>query len=217
TITLKAAGSFGQYVYTNNPNLYLMSQDFNDQMFHGSQQAYAQKYAGSPLTFGDGTAKLKDYHVANGPERAFQIGFEYSDPHYWFVGATANFLSHSYVDFSNIRRTSNFTTAADGLPLPSYDVDRARELLTQEKLGDYMLINMIGGKTWKVGDYYIGVFGVVSNLLDREYKTGGFESSRKANFFNYNRDQSSPYGPQFGTNYFYGYGTTFYLNVNVRF
>src|SRR5699024_4286084 len=89
TITLKAAGSFGQYVYTNNPNLYLMSQDFNDQMFHGSQQAYAQKYAGSPLTFGDGTAKLKDYHVANGPERAFQIGFEYSDPHYWFVGATA--------------------------------------------------------------------------------------------------------------------------------
>ncbi len=217
TLTAKAAGSFGQSVYTNNPHLYLTSADFSDNLFHGSQLSYAQNYENSPLTFGDGTAKLKDYHVGGGPEIAYQFGLEYRDPDYWFIGATTNFFSHAYVDISNIRRTANFTMAADGMTLPDYDPVRARELLKQEKLGSYMLVNLIGGKSWKVNDYYIGVFGVVSNLLDKEYRTGGFESSRKANFFNYNRDQSSPYGPQFGSRYFYGYGTTFYLNVYVRF
>lgn len=217
TITVKAAGSFGQSVYTNNPDLYLTSADFDNSLYHGSQLAFAQKHEGSPLIFGNGKTKIKDYHVAGGPEQAYQIGFEYRDPEYWFVGATSNFFSHGYVDISNIRRTSNFTTAYDGLPIGDYDKDRARELLKQEKLKDYMLVNLIGGKSWKSGDYYFGVFGVVSNLLNKEYRTGGFESSRKANFTNFNQDQSSPYGPQFGNNYFYGYGTTFYLNVYLRF
>ncbi len=217
TISLRAAGSFGQYLYTNNPNFYLVSADFRDGWLHGNQLTYAQNNPGTPVTFGDGKTYLENYHVAGGPERAFQVGFDYHDPDYWFFGGSANFYSHAYVDIANIRRTSNFTAAADGLPLPSYDVERARELLTQERLGHYMLVNLIGGKSWKIDDYYLSVFGVVSNLLNQEYKTGGFESSRKANFFNYNRDQSSPYGPQFGTNYFFGYGTTFYLNVAFSF
>lgn len=217
TVTLKAAGSFSQSVYTNNPNLYLSSEDFTMKNLHGSQREFAEKHEGVPLTFGDGTTKLKNYHVAGGPERAWQVGFEYRDPDYWFVGATANFFSHGYVDVNKLRRTSNFTTDYDGMPIAGYDDDRARELLKQDKLGSYMLLNMIGGKSWKVGDYYIGVFGVLSNLLNQEYRTGGFESGRKANFTNYNQDMSSSYGEQFGNNYFYGYGTTFYLSTYVRF
>src|SRR5690625_4723371 len=217
TVTLKAAGSIGQSVYTNNPNLYLTSQDFSMKNLHGAQRDFAEQHEGVPVIFGDGTTKIKNYHVAGGPERAFQIGFEYRDPDFWFVGATANFFSHGYVDINKLRRTSNFTTDIDGITFADYDEDRARELLRQDKLGDYFLINMIGGKTWRVGDYTIGVFGVLSNLLNQEYKTGGFESGRKANFANFNQDMSSPYGEQFGNNYFYGFGTTFYLSTYVRF
>lgn len=217
TITLKAAGSMGQSVYTNNPNLYVMSEDFHNGLFHGSQREFAEAHDGSPLIFGDGTTKIKNYHVAGGPERAFQIGFEYRDPDFWFVGATTNFFSHGYVDISKIRRTSNFTTDLDGLPLGDYDEARARELLKQERFDDFMLVNLMGGKSWRVGKYFIGVFGVVSNIFNQEYKTGGFESSRRSNFTNYNQDMSAPYGPQFGNNYFYGYGTTFYANVYLRF
>lgn len=217
TIKLKAAGSWAQSVYTNNPDLYLTSEDFSESSFHGSQRVFAEQNEGAPLTFGDGKTKLKNYHVAGGPEQAYQIGFEYRDPNYWFVGATGNFFSHGYVDVNKLRRTANFATDVDGLPNSDYDDDRARGLLKQDKLGDYFLVNLMGGKSWQVGDYYVGVFGVVSNLLNAEYKTGGFESGRKTNFSDFNDDMSNPYGPQFGNNYFYGYGTTFYANVYLRF
>src|SRR5699024_6752652 len=217
TVKVKAAGSFSQSVYTNNPNLYLTSEDFSMKNLHGKQRAFAEQHEGVPVTFGDGTTKIKNYHVAGGPERAFQIGLEYNDQNYWFVGATANFFSHGYVDINKLKRTANFTTDVDGMPLADYDEDRARELLKQRNLGNYFLLNMIGGKSWRVGDYFVGVFGVVSNLLNQEYRTGGFESGRKANFTNYNQDMSSPYGEQFGDMHFYGYGTTFYLSTYVRF
>ncbi|NNC44537.1 MAG: TonB-dependent receptor, partial [Winogradskyella sp.] len=87
TIKLKGAASVGQYIFTNNPNLYLSSDDFEND-----------------LTFGDGTAYLENYHVAGGPERAFQIGFEYRDPDFWNVGVTANHFSNAYVDVNNLKR-----------------------------------------------------------------------------------------------------------------
>src|SRR5699024_1109299 len=138
TITVRAAGSFGQSVYTNNPHLYLQSEDFNTSLLHGSQLQYAQDHKDTPVIFGDGTTKLKNYHVSGGPEQAYQIGFEYSDPHYWFIGASANFFSHGYVDISKLRRTANFALAADGLPIVDYDPTRARQLLRQERFNDYM-------------------------------------------------------------------------------
>lgn len=217
TITLKTAGSIGQSVYTNNPNLYLTSEDFQTKQFHGSQLAFAEKHGGAPLQFGDGKTRLKNYHLSGGPEQAFQIGMEYSDPNYWFIGTTANFFSDAYVDVSKLRRTTNFTTDADGLPIRDYSEGTARQLLRQDKLGAYWLFNMVGGKSWKVGDYFIGFFGIVNNLFNQDYRTLGFESGRKSNYTKFNKDQSRPNGPLFGNKYFYGYGTTFYLNVYVRF
>lgn len=216
-LTLKASGSFGQSVYTNNPKLYLTSEDFSAMKFHGKQQLYAEKHPGTPLRFGEGRASMKNYHLAGGPEQAYQFGAEYRGSGYWMLGITTNFFSHAYVDISRIRRTANFTTAADGFPIQDYDENRAHRLLQQDKLGSYILINMIGGKSWKIGDYYFGFFAVLSNVLNQEYRSGGFESSRKANYTQYDQDQSSRHGPQFGNRYFYGYGTTFYLNFYLRF
>ena len=74
TIKLKGAASIGQYTYDNNPNLYLTSANFTSP--DGS------------ISYGQ--ANLKDYKVAGGPQRAYSVGFEYRDPDYWWVGATAN-------------------------------------------------------------------------------------------------------------------------------
>src|SRR5699024_4495824 len=130
----------------------------------------------------------------------------------WYLGATANFFSKAYVDVSKLRRSANFTLDTDGMPLEAYDEEEARKLLKQDKLNSYMLVNLVCGKSWKVGDYYIGFFGVLNNALNQEYRTGGFESSRKGSFANYKEDLSNSYGAQFGNRYFYGYGTNFYLN-----
>lgn len=200
TIKLKAAASVGQYTFQNNPNLYLTSVDFDE-----------------PVTFGDGTTQLKDYHVAGGPEGAYQIGFEYRDPNYWNIGVTSNFFSNAYLDISNLARSANFTSDYDGNTFNDYDPVLAKELLKQEQFDDYMLVNIIGGKSWKINDYFVGFFATINNVFDQEYRTGGFEQSRLANFRRVQEDKSRDNGPVFGPRYFFGNGTTYYLNVYVRF
>lgn len=200
TIKLKGAASIGQYTFQNNPNLYLTSVDI-----------------AGPLTFGDGTTNLKDVHVAGGPERAFQLGFEYRDPDYWNIGVTSNFFSNAYIDVSNLARSANFTSDFDGNTFNDYDPVLGKQLLKQEQFDSYMLLNVVGGKSWKVGDYFIGFFATINNVLDQEYRTGGFEQSRLANFRRIREDKARDNGPVFGSRYFFGNGTTYYLNVYVRF
>lgn len=208
TIKLKGAASIGQYTFQNNPNLYLTSVDFlNRSDIENTRQ----------VTFGDGTTQLKNLHVAGGPERAYQIGFEYRDPDFWNIGITTNFFSNAYIDVSNLARSANFTLDYDGNTFNDYDPDEARELLKQEQFDDYMLVNIIGGKSWKVNDYFIGFFATINNVFNEDYRTGGFEQSRLANYRRLREDKSRASGPIFGPRYFFGNGTTYYLNIYVRF
>ncbi|EAS20772.1 conserved hypothetical protein [Flavobacteria bacterium BBFL7] len=200
TIALKAAAAFGTNTYSNNPNIYLNSDDFPN----------------VDLTFGDGTTNLKDYHIAGGPEQAYQVGFEYRDPDYWWVGATANFFSNSYVDVAPLRRSENFVTDLDGLPVSNYDEEIARGLLKQEKFNPYELLNVVGGKSWKIGDKFVGFFATINNVLGKEYRTGGFEQGRLANYQDVLDDSNNPI-EVFAPRYFYGNGRTYYLNVYLRF
>ena len=51
----------------------------------------------------------------------------------------------------------------------------------------------------------------------KKYKTGGFEQGRKTTFRDLKKDKSNEYGPVFGPRYFFGNGTTYYLNLYLRF
>ena len=206
TIKLKGVASVGQYTYDNNPNLYLTTAPDINALDELGQNGFKDF----------GKANLKDYRLASGPERAYSIGFEYRDPDYWWFGATANFFSNAYVDVSPLTRTENFYLDSDGLPFNDYDEDLANTLLKQEKFDDYMVVNLIGGKSWRIGDKYIGVFASINNLLDKEYKTGGFEQGRNANFRELRDDNANP-KRVFGPKYWYGRGTTYFVNVNFRF
>ena len=223
TIKLKGAASIGQYTYANNPNLYYTYAELGPRNI-------------DRLTYGDGTTALKDLHVAGGPERAYQIGFEYRDPDYWNIGVTSNFFSNAYTDVSALKRSSAFTTDPEllneadfvtpnddgsinisGNTFNDYDEDVAKRLLRQEQFGDYMLVNVIGGKSWRINDYYVGFFATINNIFNKQYRTGGFEQSRRVDYRSQIEEQTNPNGPVFGNRYFYGNGTTYYLNVYVRF
>lgn len=197
TIKLTGVASVGQFTYDNNPNLLLSSSDFID-----------------GLDFGE--ANLKDYKIAGGPQRAFSLGFEYRDPNYWWFGTTANFMSNAYVDVSPLTRTENFYLDTDGLPFNDYDPTLAKELLRQEKFDSYMVWNAVGGKSWKIGDKYISLFVSLNNILNTEFKTGGFEQGRSANYQSLKEDVSAP-KRRFGPKYWFGRGTTYFLNLNLRF
>ncbi len=206
TIKLKGAANIGQYTYDNNPNIYLTSEDNSDSVAAG--------FVNGSKDFGQ--SNLKNYKLASGPQKAYSVGFEYRDPDYWWFGATTNFFSNIYVDVAPLNRSSNFYTDVDGLPFTDYDLDVAQELLQQEKFDDYMVVNLIGGKSWKIDDKFISVFATVNNLFNQEYKSGGFEQGRNANFRQL-RDDKALDTPVFGNKYWYGRGTTYFLNVNLRF
>lgn len=199
TLKLKAAASVGEYIYTNNPDIYYTSDDFE-----------------GAVRFGNGTTALQSLHVAGGPERAYQLGFEYRDPEFWNFSLTTNYFSNAYLDISNIARTSNFNQDLDGQPFNDFDPIIARELLRQSQIDDYFIINVIGGKSWRIGKYFVGFFATINNVLNETYITGGFEQSRRANFRS-RLEENQRDVPLFGDRLFFGLGTTYYVNAYVRF
>ncbi|WP_298782132.1 TonB-dependent receptor [uncultured Polaribacter sp.] len=206
TIKIKGAASMGKYIYDNNPNLYLTSEDDSESVSVG--------FVNGSKDFGQ--TNLKNYKLSSGPQNAYSIGFEYRDPNYWWVGATVNFFSNTFVDVAPLNRSSNFYTDDDGLVFTDYDIELAEELLEQEKFDDYKVVNLVGGKSWKINDKFISVFATVNNLLNTEYKSGGFEQGRNANYRQL-RDDKALDKPVFGNKYWYGRGTTYFLNINLSF
>ena len=221
TIKLKAVASIGQFTYTNNPDVTYYSQEF------GTGRA----------VFGDGKTNFKNLHVASGPERAMQLGFEYRDPDYWNIGVTSNIFSNAYVNPSAIKRSAAFVSDPElysdtqfqdgtaggnvytltGGEISDIDPSVAKKLLQQEQFDQYLLFNVVGGKSWKLGDYFVGFFATINNVLNQEYKTGGFEQSRRVDYRNQLDEQTNKNGPVFGNRYFLGNGTTYYMNVYIRF
>ena len=197
------AAAFGEYTYSSNPKVTL------------TNDAKASVENTNPV-FDFGKAALKNYKQAGMPQRAYSVGLEYRDPSYWWISANVNYLTNSYIDVSAISRTEIFyKNPASGFNFPEATEERAAELLKQEKFDPTMLLNLVGGKSWRISGKTFGVFASVNNLLNVSYKTGGYEQARNANFREMNQDVSSG-TPSFGNKYFYGYGRTYFVNLYIN-
>lgn len=204
TIKATAAASYGQYIYDNNPNVKV-----NDD---------AQASETNPYPVVDfGKAYLKNYRLPGMPQQAYSVGLEYRDPHFWWIGANVNYLDDNYMDVSNILRTENFTIDSQtGVSYDGVNEETVRNVLKQEKFDSFTLVNLTGGKSWRIKGNTIGFFASVNNVFDVTYITGGFEQSRKATFPDLQQDLVS--GTRaFGPKYFYGYGRTYFLNLYINF
>jgi hypothetical protein len=141
TIKLIGAGSFGQFTYGNNPQLYVQSDSF---------VAESSEF---------GVAYLKDYRISGTPQRAYSVGFEYRDPEYWWFQANTNYLTNNYVDISPLLRTDNFYLDADGIPFIDDETgvevtqEQVNQLLAQEKFENVFLANIVGGKSRPMSDF----------------------------------------------------------------
>lgn len=204
TIKLTAAANFGQAIYSDNADVYL--------------NIDSRRENGLNPMVNYGTSYIKNYRVAGSPQQAYSLGIEYRDPDYWWIGANANFLTDLYLDVSPLLRTNNFFAepGQGGASFPDIDQDVARSLLKQEKLDDIFLLNIQGGKSWRINGKTFGFFASVNNVLDLEYKTGGFEQARNANYRELLMDHASG-TRSFGPKYFYGYGRTYFLNLYINF
>lgn len=204
SVKLIGVAGIGQFTYDNNPQLYLQSESFNEENSNF------------------GIAHLKNYRVSGTPQRAYSLGFEYRDPKYWWFQVNANFLSNNYLDISPLLRTDNFYLDTDGVPFVDDKTgvevtqNQVNSLLIQEKFDDAFLVNVVGGKSWKIKSKYIGVFMGINNVFGELFKTGGFEQSRNANYKELKQDKQLD-KPIFGPKYWYGNDTSYYLNFYVRF
>ncbi len=204
TLKTTFSAAYGQYTYDSNPNVSL------------NNDAVASVDNTTP-SFDFGTALLKNYKQAGMPQQAYSLGLEYRNPKYWWIGTNVNFLTDTYIDISPLSRTNRFyTNPASGFSFPEATEERAAELLRQEKLDSVLLLNLIGGKSWRFKSNTLGLFVSINNLLDTQFKTGGYEQARNANFRQLNQDVSSG-SPAFGNKYFNGFGRTYFINLYFSF
>ncbi len=214
TINVNAVGSLGEYTYENNPNVYYTAD--NENITQGFSSL--------------GKANIEGYKVAGTPQKAFSFGVKYNSPKYWWVGASANYLMDQFLDFSAITRTpifytdvtgDNYSAVNDyngtGVDVPAATADNVAALLKQRKFDDQFMLNANAGKSFKFGQYRLGISLSVNNILNnREYVTGGFEQGRRSTF----REafvEAQRETPVFGPKLWYDRGTTFFANVYLRF
>jgi hypothetical protein len=207
TSTLKVTGAatYGQYTYDNNPNVSI------------SVDRLATATNTNPIA-NYGEAHLKNYKQSGTPQAAASIGLEYRDPKFWWIGANANYLANNYIDIAPITRTDRFyiDTVNGNIPFPEATQARGDALLKQEKFDNFALVNLTGGKSWKIGTQTLGFFASINNVFNQSYKTGGYEQARNSNYRELNQDVSSG-TPAFAPKYFYGYGRTYFLNLYLNF
>jgi hypothetical protein len=203
TLKTTFSAAFGEYTYNSNPNVIV------------TNDAEASIENTNPV-FDFGKVLLKNYKQAGMPQQAYSIGIEYRDPKYWWIGVNINYLANSYIDVSPIARTNHFyTNPASGSNFPEATEERAKELLQQEKFDPTTLLNIVGGKSWRIYGKNVGLFVSINNVLNTTFKTGGYEQARNANFRQRNQDVSSG-TPSFGNKYFYGYGRTYFVNLAIN-
>lgn len=206
-VKLTVAGNLANYSYASDPNIEL----------YFDTAGSAEDLINSEGVADMGVAKIKDLRVAQGPQTAFALGLEYRSPKYWWMGATTNYLDHSYANTSTIARTQSFYLDPDTKQhFPGATKAHVAQILKQQSLGEIYLLNLIGGKSWLVDQKYVSVFLSVNNLFDSVFKTGGYEQSRNATYKQMQQDQLSG-TPSFGPKHWYGYGRTYFLNLAMSF
>ena len=205
TVAVSVVTSISEFLYASDPNVTI---NFDTA---GSEEELID-VAG---TFALGSANIKDYHIARGPSTAISVGIEYRDPGYWWLATTINYLAGNHIQISPISRTESFKLNPEsGKEFTDATDENIEQLLAQKPLNPVYLVNLNAGKSWKFDDLYLSLFLSISNLLDVDYKTGGYEQSRNGNFGEYYRDNLSG-NPSFGPKFWFGYGRTFFLNLSL--
>lgn len=193
----QGAFSYGYYIYSSNPYV-TQTVDNSEKVVVDNARVY-----------------WKDMKVPSTPQTAASIGLNYRGPHNIYAGLDLNYFNAMYLDMNPLYRTDQ--------ALVNYKAvygDKAEEMIRQmtrqEKYGNDWVVNANVSKSWYIHrKYNLGFSLEVKNILNTQnIKTGGYEQMRlKKN----EADDGRTYYTRFDSKYFYMFGTTYYLNVYLRF
>jgi hypothetical protein len=196
TPTLAATGvaALCQTFYTDNPSFVGLYGDNDSSTAPVARQVY-----------------IKNYYMAVGPQSAYTFGLNYRSRKFWYANANFNYFDRNYISISPDQRSAD---AIAGVPVGS---ELYQAILGQQALPSVFTVDVSAGTSILLSKYWKGlprssflyVSLGVSNLLDAEVRTGGFEQLR------YDFENVNP--GKFGNKYFYGYGRNFFLNLSLKF
>ena len=196
TLSLKGAVAIGDFIYSKNPELqYIISENNVENL---------------------GEVSLENYHVSGTPSNAFSLGFEYRDEDDWWIEVMGNYFTNQYIDINPYFRSRDFFLDTDGAVFESFSSQDAMALLKQEKLDNYLTVNLFGGKYWKIKDNHIGFKAGINNILGQTHNVGGFETQGQIKYEALIEDSNRNL-PLNGNRYWRGYGATYFANIYYRF
>lgn len=148
------------------------------------------------------TVYLTNYKIGGMPQSAASVGLKYSGKKYWFVGVNFNYFMDIYLDPSPDRRTAS---AVEGFTTSD---PQWTQTLEQTRLDNGYNLNIIGGKSFKFGDYFLSLFANVSNLTNNtQFVNAGFEQLR------YDKTNLDKFPPRIS----YMLGLNYFVMATLRF
>lgn len=184
TLSLNGVWGKGMYIYSSRPNI-TVARDNDAELISENEKAY-----------------IKNYYIGGRPQTVGSFGVKYNSPKFWFASANINYIDDHYIQINPDKRTVAAVSSFNEGDM------RLEETLLQEKFPSAFTLDFFGGKSWKLGDYYVFLMVSVSNILDRkDIKTGGYEQYR------FDPENIRRFPPK----YYYLYGRTYFINLSVRF
>ncbi|MEX1003226.1 MAG: Plug domain-containing protein [Crocinitomicaceae bacterium] len=145
---------------------------------------------------------LRNYKIGGMPQSAASVGLKYSGKGYWFAAANFNYFMDIYLDPSPDRRTAE---AIEGFYVSD---PQWNEALDQTRLDNGYTLNIMGGKSFKIGDYFLSLFANVSNITNNtNFVNWGFEQLR------YDKTNLSKFPPRIA----YMFGLNYFVMATLRF
>lgn len=181
------AGNIGENYYNNNPMGVINSE--NGKIDNLEEKVY-----------------MKNVYVGGMPQMAGTFGVRYFI-NYWFLGANLNGFGRTYIEATPQRRVASTYASID--PNDKSAMEAYEHLTTQERLGDYLTLDLSLGKIFYLKNRNVINLNIsVANVLNNtNVKIGGYEQGRSD--FQYPR--------RFANKYFYMQGINCFMNLSYRF
>jgi len=154
----------------------------------------------------------KNFYVAGGPQTALTAGLSYRSKKFWSVYLNANYYDRIYYDFNPARRTS------EGVAPLNDDSQQWDQIIDQKKAPGQFTLDAFGSKSWKLNSYiktlknptFLVINAGLTNILNnQDLVVNGFEQLR------FDFAEKNP--EKFAARQVYGFGTTFFASVTLRF
>lgn len=138
------AANLGHYYYTSRPLMYFTADNTGAVLFE------------------DVTIYQKNFLVPRTPQTTASAGVKYEGKKFWFASLTFNWRDDFWYDFDPLRRRAEAVLGIE----PNSQVWNT--IIDQQKAPAAYTLDLFGGKSWKIQNYFLYLNVGINNILNNE-------------------------------------------------